>query len=615
MFCYDYLDNFDRLDEKTLPSREQFFSKLTNSNCSQEEYAHALRVWTEYRCNTLGDYMRLYLLTDICILADAFETFRANSLNEYQLDPAYYMSAPQLAWSALLKFIDKRINLITDPEMYRMIQPNVRGGICHVSVRYARANNKLLGSLYDPTKPTSYILFVDANNLYGWALSQPMPEKNMEWLTELECQHAELELQEKQTRDQFFAYHANSLDKYRRLGLEAEQTGDVESQAKLMSFEEKLNGNTPPLHFIFEVDLEYPPEQHERDDDYPMAPELMTITTNITGPKQHKLQAKYYAASCPFSRKLVCSFLPKKHYVVLGHMLRFYLDRGMRLTKVHRGIKFCASNFIADYIENNTKKRNMYKTDEVKKNFYKLMNNSVYGKTIENAAKRSDIRLLNDDEKARQLAEKPHCVDFRLFNENLIGIEMRKAHHFINKPFQVGFSVLEWSKYKMYTFFAKLKDTFGEKVRMLYTDTDSFFLQFFVEDLATELNRDPSMREWFDFGEVPANHVSGLGSAAGDPHAGVIGYFKDESKGDQVYEVIALRPKSYSIQTVKATRYDPEHPEAPPPAFKHKVVAKGITRENIKRLTHEDYRQMLEETECRDVTNRRIESKLHQVIL
>ena len=148
---------------------------------------------------------------------------------------------------------------------------------------------------------------------------------------------------------------------------------------------------------------------------------------------------------------------------------------------------------------------------------------------------------------------------------------------------------------------------------MLYTDTDSFFLQFFVDDLAAELNRDPSMRDWFEFGEVPSDHVSGLGSAGGDPHAGVIGYFKDESKGDQVYEVIALRPKSYSIQTVKATLYDPEHPEVPPPAFKHKAVAKGITRENIKRLTHEDYRQMLQEGECRNVTNRRIGSKLHQV--
>ena len=148
--------------------------------------------------------MKLYLLTDICILAVVFETFRANSLNEYQLDPAYYLSAPQLAWSALLKFIHRPIHLITDPEMFRMIQPNIRGGICHVSVRYARANNKLLGSLYDPTKPTSYILYVDANNLYGWALSQPMPDNQIEWLSDAECRQVEWDLREKQSRDQFF---------------------------------------------------------------------------------------------------------------------------------------------------------------------------------------------------------------------------------------------------------------------------------------------------------------------------------------------------------------------------------------------------------------------------
>ena len=117
-FCYDYLDSFDRLADTALPSREQFISKLSNAECKPENYEYAQRVWNELSCTTFGDYMRLYLLNDICILADVFETFRANSLEEYQLDPAYYMSAPQLAWSALLKFIIRSIHLITDQEMY-----------------------------------------------------------------------------------------------------------------------------------------------------------------------------------------------------------------------------------------------------------------------------------------------------------------------------------------------------------------------------------------------------------------------------------------------------------------------------------------------------------------
>ena len=142
----------------------------------------------------------------------------------------------------------------------------------------------------------------------------------------------------------------------------------------------------------------------------------MTIEPEITGEKQHNLRAQYFGAACPYRRKLICSFLQKKHYVVLGQLLRFYFDRGMRLVKVHRSIRFKASPYVASYIANNTAKRQQFKHDDVKKAFYKLMNNAPYRKTIENVAQCTDIRLLSDIEKARKLAEKPHCVDFRVFD-------------------------------------------------------------------------------------------------------------------------------------------------------------------------------------------------------
>ena len=109
--------------------------------------------------------------------------------------------------------------------------------------------------------------------------------------------------------------------------------------------------------FILEVYLEYPPKLHERDDDYPLAPEVMTIEHEITGEKQHNLRAQYFGAACNYSRKLICSFLPIKHYVVLSQQLRFYLDRGMKLVKVHRVIRFKSSLYVARYIANNTVKR------------------------------------------------------------------------------------------------------------------------------------------------------------------------------------------------------------------------------------------------------------------
>ena len=182
----------------------------------------------------------------------------------------------------------------------------------------------------------------------------------------------------------------------------------------------------------------------------------------------------------------------------------------MKLVKIHRGISFTASPYFEPYIRNNTEKRKQCKNDEVRRNFYKLMNNAPYGKTIENVAKRSDIRLVTDEDAARRLAEKPHCVDFRIFDESLIGVEMRKLRHNINKPFQHGICVLEWSKLKMYKFYALLKDAFGDKVRMLYTETDSFFLQFFVDDLKRALASQRGVLDDFDFSEVPPNHLSRL---------------------------------------------------------------------------------------------------------
>ena len=114
--------------------------------------------------------MALYLLSDICLLADVFQALQNQSLDDYQLDPVYFVSAPQLACNKLRKHIDRPISLITDPEMYWMMQPNIRGGIWHAFVRYARANNKLISLLYDQTKPISYNMEIDANKFYGWAI-------------------------------------------------------------------------------------------------------------------------------------------------------------------------------------------------------------------------------------------------------------------------------------------------------------------------------------------------------------------------------------------------------------------------------------------------------------
>ena len=131
--------------------------------------------------------------------------------------------------------------------------------------------------------------------------------------------------------------------------------------------------------------------------------------------------------------------MTKRKYAVFGQLVEHYLKRSMRFIKVYPAIKFTALAYLAGYIKNNTERRYANRDDVTKKNFYKLMNNSPYGKTIENVEKRSNIKLLTSLEKMRKMAEQPHCIDLRVFADNLFGIEMRKNKSLINKPFQMCF--------------------------------------------------------------------------------------------------------------------------------------------------------------------------------
>ena len=194
VFHYEYVNLFEKFNEPALPAREAFFSTLRGKDCPVDNFDYTQRVWTAFGCNTFEDYLKLYLASDVCQLADVFENFRSNCFYNYNLDPAYFVSAPQLAWNAMFKMQDLELELISDPEMYRMIQPNIRGGICHASGRYARTNNKYMGALYRPDEPESFIMYNNATNLYGWAMSQTLPYSEFEWLSDAQLHNTEAAL-------------------------------------------------------------------------------------------------------------------------------------------------------------------------------------------------------------------------------------------------------------------------------------------------------------------------------------------------------------------------------------------------------------------------------------
>ena len=160
--------------------RRRSSSKLSDAHISDEDYAHAQKVWETFGCKTLGDYSDLYCCTDVLLLADVFETFRRTCQKQYGLDPAHYYTSPGLSWDALLKKTGVELELLTDYDQHLFIERGLRGGISMVSKRHAKANNPLVGG-YDPEKPSSHILYLDANNLYGWAMSQYLPSGGFRW--------------------------------------------------------------------------------------------------------------------------------------------------------------------------------------------------------------------------------------------------------------------------------------------------------------------------------------------------------------------------------------------------------------------------------------------------
>ena len=155
---------------RELAAREDFYNSLSGEHVSEDDYAHALRVWNAFGIETLGEYSDLYLKTDVLLLADVFENFRDSCLEAYRLDPAHYYTTPGFSWDAMLKHTGITLELITDIDILLFIERGIRGGITQYSNRYAKANNPYMGVDYVKEEEDKYLLYYDVNNLYGWAM-------------------------------------------------------------------------------------------------------------------------------------------------------------------------------------------------------------------------------------------------------------------------------------------------------------------------------------------------------------------------------------------------------------------------------------------------------------
>ena len=177
VYPYEYMDNWERFNE---PSKESSYSNLNMEDIDDIDYRHGNNVFNKFKLSNLGDYHDLYVQSDTLLLADVFENFRDMCFKEYELDPAHFLSLPGLAWQACLKKTNVELELLTDYDMLLMVEEGIRGGICHSIHRNAKVNNKYMQN-YNNNEESPYIQYLDANNLYGWAMSKKLPVNGFKW--------------------------------------------------------------------------------------------------------------------------------------------------------------------------------------------------------------------------------------------------------------------------------------------------------------------------------------------------------------------------------------------------------------------------------------------------
>jgi hypothetical protein len=431
--------------------------------------------------------------------------------------------------------------------MLQMVERGIRGGISMICKRFASANNVYLSN-YDPKQENSFIVYLDVNNLYGYALSDYLPQKNFQWVDSL-------------------VY-------------------------------EKINwvklSNDSEIGYFIECDLEYPSYLHESHNDFPLAAEKLKPDKYKLSEYQNRMIE--HLSNCGHRyfpiEKLLCTLKEKNNYVLHYRNLKFYLNHGLILKKIHRVLQFRQSRWLKPFIDLNTELRQ--KADnKFEQNFYKLMINSFFGKSIEQKRKHRDIRIALTEAQIRKWLKQPHYKTFNIIDENKVIVEMRKSSVYLNKPIYLGMTCLELSKLHMYQLYYDLfQKIYDKNVSILFMDTDSFCFHIKTKDIFEDFRK---YSDILDLSEYPENHFSKLLS---DKNKKVLGMLKDEMKGSIISEFVGIKSKMYSLSYEN----------------KNKITGKGIQRAVLEKFfSHDDYKNCVLENDVFFAQNRRIESKDHQL--
>jgi hypothetical protein len=387
-----------------------------------------------------------------------------------------------------------KLELITDPKILDIFERSKRGGLTFVgSKRYCKANNQhIMG--YDPNTKSTYLLYLDANNLYGWAMVQALPYKDIKFANNTKLETI-----------------LNTAD-------------DAETG------------------YMVEVDLSFPKSIHKRLKQMPPCPEALVPREEWFSEYQKRVRKD--TNSNTKCAKLVPHFHEHLRYCIHYRNLKYIKELGVTLGHVHNVISFTQGKFMKPYIEGNNELRGKA-VNEFEKDFFKLMNNSVFGKTMENVRNRMNLHLTTDHENAVKWFSKPE-FKCNTYAQGLYLIETHKTKIVYDKPVYVGCTVLDLSKLHMLKFhYEVMEKQFGEKAKVVYSDTDSYVYEIEHPNIYEWMKEN---KTWFDLSKCKREDLRC------DENKNVLGKFKDELHGLPMTEMLGLNPKSYAFRWQKNAR-------------------------------------------------------------
>ena len=540
IFPYRYFDDWSKMHEPALPSIDHFYNDLSEEACTESDYEFAQDMWHQVGCRTMHDYIVYYLTLDVCLLADVFDDFRVKIWQVSELEATHFLGIPGLTYSFCLKYCKLKLEALQDPAMYSMFEDGIRGGMTFVNIHHAKRE---LPSPENGSKYT-HLMYVDANNLYGSALSGILPHSNFQWMTEEEC--------------------LTITDDFMRQWDENQDRG-----------------------FIVTVDLHYPEAVQDESMDLPFAPTPMVPKEEDWSDFMRSLWKKVKGEQ-PYrgATKLLLTHKDKERYTIHHAALKYYVEKGLQITKVHQGIFFHQEDFIKKYVEFHTQRRSQAK-DKATKNVHKLCLNSLYGKTIEDVRKYTKTRFVRNKKLFLKYTHHPMCDSFFSIAKDAIVVNIRKSDVVLNKAIYIGQCVLDMSKIHMYKLCDQWRtNTLCDSVELIGGDTDSFFLKVvssYPRDVIMQsVTKIPNSIDPFAQGIFDSSNYSTEHPLYSSVNQARLGCFKDETCGKVIDEFICLCAKCYSLVLVNEKGHEQQN------------RAKGVKRYKSKRLSHACYKKVYE---------------------